>query len=32
MAGSVPFLGREFDDAVHELYDRRFRAAIHDRW
>jgi aryl-alcohol dehydrogenase-like predicted oxidoreductase len=32
MAGSIPFLGREFDAAVHELYDSRFRAAIHGRW
>jgi aryl-alcohol dehydrogenase-like predicted oxidoreductase len=31
-AGSVPALGAEFTSAVQELYDRRFRAAIHDRW
>ncbi len=31
-AGSVPALGAEFTAAVRELYDRRFRAAIHDRW
>jgi aryl-alcohol dehydrogenase-like predicted oxidoreductase len=31
-AGSVPALGAEFTAAVRELYDRRLRAAIHDRW
>jgi Predicted oxidoreductases (related to aryl-alcohol dehydrogenases) len=31
-AGSVPALGEEFTAAVRELYDRRFRAAVHDRW
>ncbi|MET0302669.1 MAG: aldo/keto reductase [Microbacteriaceae bacterium] len=31
-AGSVPPLGDEFTAAVRELYDRRFRAAIHHRW
>ena len=31
-AASVPPLGREFEAAVRELYDRRFRAAIHPRW
>ena len=31
-AGSVPALGAEFTAAVRDLYDRRFRAAIHDRW
>ena len=31
-AGSVPALGAEFTAAVRELYDRRFRAAIHSRW
>ncbi len=31
-AGSVPPLGEEFTAAVRELYDRRFRAAIHERW
>lgn len=31
-AGSVPDLGADFTSAVRELYDRRFRAAIHDRW
>ncbi|CAN5155079.1 aldo/keto reductase [soil metagenome] len=31
-AGEVPPLPPEFDAAVHELYDRRFRAAIHARW
>ncbi len=31
-AGSVPDLGADFTDAVRELYDRRFRAAVHERW
>jgi aryl-alcohol dehydrogenase-like predicted oxidoreductase len=31
-AGSVEPLGDDFGNAVHELYDRYFRAAIHDRW
>jgi aryl-alcohol dehydrogenase-like predicted oxidoreductase len=31
-AGSVPCLGTEFEAAVRDLYDHRFRAAIHDRW
>lgn len=31
-AGSVPALGAEFTAAVRDLYDRRFRAAIHSRW
>ena len=31
-AGSVPELGEEFGAAVREVYDRRFRAAIHGRW
>jgi len=31
-AGSVPALGAEFTAAVRDLYDRRFRAALHDRW
>jgi aryl-alcohol dehydrogenase-like predicted oxidoreductase len=31
-AGDVPPLPPEFDTAVHELYDRRFRSAIHGRW
>ena len=31
-AGSVPELGAEFTTAVRELYDRRIRAAVHDRW
>lgn len=31
-AGSVAPLGAEFNAAVRELYDRRFRAAVHDRW
>ncbi|MFC5500785.1 aldo/keto reductase [Lysinimonas soli] len=31
-AGSVPPLGEDFFASVRELYDRRFRAAIHSRW
>ena len=31
-AGSVADLGPEFTAAVRELYDRRFRAAIHELW
>jgi aryl-alcohol dehydrogenase-like predicted oxidoreductase len=31
-AGSVPDLGDGFTASVRELYDRRFRAAIHARW
>jgi aryl-alcohol dehydrogenase-like predicted oxidoreductase len=31
-AGSVPELGAEFTAAVRDLYDRRFRSAIHSRW
>lgn len=31
-AGSVDDLGEQFREAVRELYDRRFRAAIHERW
>jgi aryl-alcohol dehydrogenase-like predicted oxidoreductase len=31
-AGSVPYLGAEFEAAVRELYERRFRAAVHARW
>ena len=31
-AGEVPDLGAEFTAAVRDLYNRRFRAAIHDRW
>ncbi len=31
-AGSAPELGPEFHARVVELYDRRFRAAVHDRW
>lgn len=31
-AGSVPELGPEFSAKVREIYDRRFRAAIHERW
>jgi len=28
----VPPLGPEFTAAVTELYDRRLRASVHDRW
>lgn len=31
-AGSMPLLSPSFTAAVTELYDRDFRAAIHDRW
>jgi len=31
-AGSVPQLSSAFTAAVTELYDREFRAAVHDRW
>jgi len=31
-AGSVPLLPAEFTASVTELYDRYFRAAVHDRW
>lgn len=31
-AGEVADLGAEFHAAVVELYDRRFRAAVHERW
>lgn len=31
-AGSLPPLGPDFDAAVHDLYDRRIRAGVHDRW
>ena len=31
-AGSLPALAPELLDGVRELYDRYFRAAIHDRW
>ncbi|MEO5535598.1 MAG: aldo/keto reductase [Pseudolysinimonas sp.] len=31
-AGSVAPLGPEFTAAVRDLYDRRLRAAVHDRW
>lgn len=31
-AGAVAPLGAEFTAAVRELYDRRFRAAVHSRW
>ena len=32
LAGSVPKLGQEFGAAVTGIYDRYFRATIHDRW
>ena len=31
-AGSVPLMSRAFTGAVTELYDREFRATVHDRW
>jgi aryl-alcohol dehydrogenase-like predicted oxidoreductase len=31
-AGAVPELGAEFEAAVRELYDRRFRAEVHASW
>jgi aryl-alcohol dehydrogenase-like predicted oxidoreductase len=31
-AGSAPDLGPAFTASVRDLYDRRFRAAIHSRW
>ena len=31
-AGSVPALGRDFDDGVHRIYDAHLREAIHPRW
>ena len=31
-AGSVAPLGAEFEAAVRDIYDRTFRATIHDRW
>lgn len=31
-AGEVAELGAEFHARVFELYDRRFRAAVHERW
>ena len=31
-AGSVAPLGAEFTAAVRDLYDRRIRASVHDRW
>ncbi|WP_022883142.1 aldo/keto reductase [Gryllotalpicola ginsengisoli] len=31
-AGSVPELGPEFNAKVRDIYDRYFRAAIHDKW
>jgi len=31
-AGEAPDLGADFHARVVELYDRRFRAAVHERW
>jgi aryl-alcohol dehydrogenase-like predicted oxidoreductase len=31
-AGSVPDLGEEFRRGVRDIYERRFREAVHDRW
>src|SRR3954451_10482753 len=31
-AGSVPDLGDDFRRAVRDIYDRRFREAVHSRW
>jgi aryl-alcohol dehydrogenase-like predicted oxidoreductase len=31
-AGELPTLDQEFLAAVEDIYDRHFRAAIHDRW
>jgi aryl-alcohol dehydrogenase-like predicted oxidoreductase len=31
-AGSIPDLGEEFTASVREIYDRRFREAIHSKW
>jgi aryl-alcohol dehydrogenase-like predicted oxidoreductase len=31
-AGAVAPLGPEFTEAVRDLYDRRIRASVHDRW
>jgi aryl-alcohol dehydrogenase-like predicted oxidoreductase len=31
-AAGIPPLGADFDAAVRDLYDRSFRAAVHDRW
>lgn len=31
-AGSLPLLGASFDAAVRELYDRYFRADVHNHW
>jgi aryl-alcohol dehydrogenase-like predicted oxidoreductase len=31
-AGEVPKLSDGFTDGVVDLYDRYFRAAVHDRW
>ena len=32
VAGSAPRLGAGFTQAVTDLYDRYFRAAVHGRW
>jgi aryl-alcohol dehydrogenase-like predicted oxidoreductase len=31
-AGSVPQLTPEFTEQIRDLYDRRIRASVHDRW
>ncbi len=31
-AGSVPALGDDFDQAVHDIYDEYIRAGVHDKW
>ncbi|MGX5682441.1 aldo/keto reductase [Schumannella luteola] len=31
-AGSVPKLTPEFTEQIRDLYDRRIRASVHDRW
>lgn len=31
-AGELPDLGAEFQAGVRDIYDRYFRAAVHDRW
>ncbi|PZE26134.1 aldo/keto reductase [Curtobacterium sp. MCBD17_028] len=31
-AGSLPALGADLDRRIHEVYDRWFRASVHDRW
>ncbi len=31
-AGELSDLGAEFQAGVRDIYDRYFRAAVHDRW